>query len=160
MFKNLRSIPWEPGFHWVHSSSLAAEEINIHHEDFPDRVPATLKTLESPTVGAESRTPVAQHLLTTHALVFGDQPFGGKFRDVNVTVGGRTAPDWRIVETLMEHLVAHYPALDDLETLWNWYYDFETLHPFQDGNGRVGGITVAARSHALFPRKGWLAPEQ
>ena len=33
------------------------------------------------------------------------------------------------------------------ENLRHWYFDFETIHPFVDGNGRVGGIIIAAATH-------------
>jgi Fic family protein len=35
------------------------------------------------------------------------------------------------------------------ELVW-WYMLFETIHPFQDGNGRVGGIVVAIMSYSLY----------
>ena len=47
-----------------------------------------------------------------------------------------------------------------LGTLKDWYHDFETIHPFQDGNGRVGGVTVAVLARKFRPEKGWLAPGQ
>jgi fido (protein-threonine AMPylation protein) len=32
------------------------------------------------------------------------------------------------------------------ESIKNWYISFETIHHFSDGNGRVGGIILAAYS--------------
>ena len=53
------------------------------------------------------------------------------------------------VPVLMEQLEAHYLwAIQNMDHLIDWHNDFQTIHPFRDGNGRVGGIIVAAYSRA------------
>ena len=47
-----------------------------------------------------------------------------------------------------------------VDALRDWHLDFETIHPFPDGNRSVGGIRVAAYSHQIFPINGWLGPKQ
>jgi len=76
-----------------------------------------------------------------------------------VIVGLHRPPRAERVEKLMEELMSLY-TISDLDTLVEWYKDFETIHPFQDGNGRVGGVMVAAYSHSLHPDQGWLTVEQ
>ena len=46
------------------------------------------------------------------------------------------------------------------EILLDWYSDFETIHPFQDGNGRVGGVVVAVYSNLWSTEGKYLAPCQ
>ncbi len=59
-----------------------------------------------------------------------------KFREVNVRVGTSTPPDWREVPRLMEQLLATGTNLSPTE----WFREFEEIHPFRDGNGRVGAL--------------------
>ena len=59
----------------------------------------------------------------------------------------------------MNQLEAAYLDLDlHTENLIHWYSDFETIHLYQDGNGRTGGIIVAAFSYLQLGI--YLAPEQ
>jgi len=63
----------------------------------------------------------------------------GNFRgmggnDVNVTVGGRLAPDYSYVPDLMTKWIADLPEMTPLTA----HIRFEAIHPFRDGNGRTG----------------------
>lgn len=65
----------------------------------------------------------------------GDQK--GHYRSVsrvNVRVGNYVAPDWHEVDDLMADW------LDEHEQLSPWlnHVQFESIHPFADGNGRTG----------------------
>ena len=159
-FGYLRHTPWKPTFDWVPNITQAADQINSWHEDYPLRVTATIRALETAwlydlnLIGKEI-------LLDLHMTMFGDKEFAGRWRDVGVIVGSHAPPTYEQIPSLMDSLVQAYSGLDfGTSLLEAWYTDFETIHPFQDGNGRVGGVIVAAFSNRLHPQKGWLAPNQ
>jgi len=155
-FRHLRVIPWIPKFKWVDSIAEAADVINRPHEDYPTRIPNTIKALEIQIGSIEPTL-----LLETHKIVFGDTSHGGQFRNIDVRVGNHIAPRFIEVASMMDELyLVHNPLKVSEESLTDWYTDFETIHPFQDGNGRVGGIVVARYSHLWFPQQGWLVPGQ
>ena len=171
IFNHLRKTPWEPTFTWVATVEEAADQINSFHEDYPKRVPKTMKAIGDLCdmmdnvvllyPGSVKGGIISTYLfLAIHTQVFDDTPFAGRPRDVQVRVGGPRPPPSFEVPRLMAKLQDAYTAVTTLETLKEWYWDFETIHPFQDGNGRVGGIMVAAYSHAFEPSQGWLAPNQ
>jgi hypothetical protein len=156
-FKHLRETEFNPTFEWVETSIEAAEKINLPHEDYPKYVRAT----EDVLLGSfwKLRKIPALLLLRIHKEIFTDKPFAGKFRDVDVRVGEHRPSTWRLVGEQMLMLEKLY-EIKNTKELIEWYKDFETIHPFQDGNGRVGGVIVATYAHNLHPAKGWLAPNQ
>ena len=155
-FEYLRPIPWHPTFSWLRTSIDAADQINSFHLDYPERVCSTIFALEK--VEVENVITNSQ-LRVIHRFIFSDQPFAGKWRDVDVTVGRHRPPVAEAVDGLMLKLESIHTIMD-VKTLTEWYWNFETIHPFQDGNGRVGGVIVAAYSHSLHPDRGWLTVEQ
>lgn len=166
-FHSYRTTPFEPSFTWVPTAREAADRINSFHEDYPKRVPMTERMLELPfEIAGTPRLQGAQEIHTialaaVHWFIFQDLPHAGNFREVNVKVGLHHPPDWQIVPTLMVELQEHYLGkINSIDDLVDWYSDFETIHPFQDGNGRVGGVVVASFAHARHPEQGWLAANQ
>ena len=156
MFKYLRVEEWHPTFTWVSSSAEAADLINQPHEDYPRMVQAT--ELELERLAAQGVLTCTLSLLRQiHLNVFGDRDFAGRWRTVRVRVGLHIPPPPEEVSELMDQLEAAYESFVSTSVLKAWYWDFESIHPFEDGNGRVGGIIVAADSHILSPERGWLA---
>ena len=88
----------------------------------------------------------AELLLAAHQRLFqGDSRFrAGRWRQHNVTVGRFVPPHWELVPRLMEHFDAfirdeHVRLV--LRAVWG-HIQFETIHPFPDGNGRIGRLMV------------------
>ena len=78
----------------------------------------------------------------------------GEFRKVHVQIGssGRFVPPPAVeVERLMDNLQAFMnleeSGYDPLVACFLVHYQFETIHPFKDGNGRVGRALLAMMSY-------------
>lgn len=77
----------------------------------------------------------------------------GKFRDYLIRVGSYVAPDWQDVRDLMEELIRFYNAnkkMNTVELAARMHYKFEKIHPFGDGNGRIGRLIM---NHILWHSK-------
>ncbi len=79
----------------------------------------------------------------THKILLEDrQPdIAGEYRSVQVRVGSDVPPHPTIVEDLIDDLLDRVPSTG-AEAI-QWHVDFEKIHPFADGNGRVGRLLYA-----------------
>jgi Fic family protein len=108
-----------------------------------------------------------EHVLEIHARLLAGtslEPHAGRLREQQNWIGGSSynpcsaafvPPPWERVAALMEDLCEFCNA-DSLPTVAQAaiaHAQFETIHPFIDGNGRTGRVLV----HALLRRRG-LAP--
>lgn len=70
----------------------------------------------------------------------------GKWREYLVRVGIYRAPDWQDVPKLMRQFFLFYKKnkeiMHPVELAAFLHYDFEKVHPFGDGNGRVGRLLI------------------
>lgn len=75
---------------------------------------------------------------TEHAKIYG----AGRYKLLPNTVGGIATTEPKKVETEMKKLISWYNSLKKVtfEDIVEFHYRFELIHPFQDGNGRIGRL--------------------
>ena len=88
-------------------------------------------------------------ILLLHQMLIGgiDDAIAGRFRQPGeyVRVGTHIAPAPEQVERLIDAILVEYSsALDSyfLDKIARFHLDFETIHPFCDGNGRLGRVII------------------
>lgn len=163
-FTSIRIVPFEPDFDWQPDITACADKINSFHlDDYPKYVPATIAALEArlSQPWPANRWPTGAELQDLHHAIFGaDKP--SQWREGNVKVGLHRPPSYELVPKYIDELHKMYQPLPvDRERVIEWYVDLETIHPWLDGNGRVGGCAVALMSwhKKLDPEGRLLTPE-
>ena len=88
-------------------------------------------------------------ILLMHQMLIGgiDDKIAGHFRKTGeyVRVGTHVAPPPEKVEKLISDIITEYTSdlsAYFLDKIAKFHLDFETVHPFCDGNGRIGRILV------------------
>ncbi len=87
-------------------------------------------------------------LLNWHNQIFGESKpdITGRFRNHLVRVGEHLAPDWQDVEDLMKEFFTYAnnkpKEMNIVEFAARTHYRFEKVHPFADGNGRIGRLII------------------
>lgn len=95
-------------------------------------------------------------LLHAHKILMSEMlTSAGTFRNSNVRVGEHIAPQAPLVPELMTQLFEWLQSSDEHMLLKSciFHYEFEFIHPFSDGNGRVGRLWQSVMLHqynALF----------
>ena len=91
-----------------------------------------------------------------HQMLLGgiNDDYAGRIRQTGeyVRVGWHIAPPPGQVKPLLENLINQYNSDDDkyfLEKIAEFHLQFETIHPFCDGNGRMGRLIINLQFAAL-----------
>lgn len=98
-------------------------------------------------------------ILLLHKMLIGsiDEKIAGRFRKLGeyVRVGTHVAPAPEHVEKMIEAVLLEYTSdLTNyfLDKVAKFHLDFETVHPFCDGNGRIGRVLICFQLQRLgFP---------
>jgi Fic family protein len=90
-----------------------------------------------------------ENILLLHQILIGgiDDSIAGRFRKENeyVRVGSHIAPAPEHVEQLVENAITNFDsehAQYFLERVSRFHLEFERIHPFCDGNGRIGRVLI------------------
>ena len=93
-----------------------------------------------------------ERILLLHQMLIGaiDDDIAGRFRQRGeyVRVGAHIAPAPEQVEGMIDEILLQYASdLDSyfLDRIARFHLDFEVIHPFCDGNGRVGRVIINAQ---------------
>lgn len=88
-------------------------------------------------------------ILLLHKMLIGgiNDNIAGRFRTTNeyVRVGSHIAPAPERIEQLLGSLIADYESAHDeyfLDRISKFHLEFERIHPFVDGNGRIGRVLI------------------
>jgi Fic family protein len=86
-------------------------------------------------------------ILDWHNKLFSDTKpeISGKLRDYLVFVSNYKAPDWQDVPNLLNDLfnfIDENNNMNVIELVARTHYKFEKIHPFGDGNGRLGRLLI------------------
>lgn len=107
---------------------------NVHKESAVDA------TMDAWDAISDEESLTHEVVKTGHRHILEDrQPdIAGEYRTIQVYVGDTTPPPPVVVESEMDKLLSWVPN-DPLEAI-EWHIAFEQIHPFADGNGRVGRL--------------------
>lgn len=100
--------------------------------------------------GKSKETELTKELMPLlHQMLIGgiDDAIAGRFRRKGeyVRVGTHIAPAPEHVERMIESVLAEYSSDVSkyfIEKISKFHLDFETIHPFNDGNGRIGRVLI------------------
>jgi hypothetical protein len=87
------------------------------------------------------------HYILTYNLLHPD--YVGKIRKIDVRVGSEICPKSYLVRPLLEKYIEKQSEVRTIKQIFENHVKFENIHPFADGNGRIGRMIVNWFCHKL-----------
>lgn len=152
--KNQIAIAFTYNTNAIEGSTITLEETReiIEHQIAPNKPLKDIKETENHVkifleMLKKKEELTFKTILKWHNDLFKDtkKDIAGKLRDYIVRVGDYRAPDWQDVKDLIKDLIIFYQKnkkMNTIELAARMHYRFEKIHPFGDGNGRVGRILM------------------
>jgi Fic family protein len=108
-----------------------------------------LATLTKTLLHKKSNNLSVRLILSLHKILLSgiDDKIAGRFRSGKewVRVGNHLGANPKFVHTLLQNLVDEYnrnKSRHFLDNIARFHAEFETIHPFVDGNGRIGRVLI------------------
>lgn len=145
----------------IEGSTITLEEARgiIHDKIAPNKPLRDVKETESHSKVfleiLDKKEKISNKLiLKWHKQIFNETKpdISGEYRDYLIRVGGYLAPDWQDVKRLMNQFIRfiNTKKMNPIEFSARIHYRFEKIHPFGDGNGRIGRLLM---NHILWHSK-------
>ncbi|MFI3243219.1 MAG: Fic family protein [Akkermansia sp.] len=141
----------------VEEAAMPLDEIQPERKDDWTEVNNYIKAINS-AIGKLEQLPLSSRLIKqTHQILLdsvrGTHKSPGEFRTSQNWIGGASIADARFIPPAQEHVL---DLMHDFECFINEdtsqlptlikaaiaHYQFETIHPFLDGNGRIGRLLI------------------
>ncbi|MBU1202039.1 MAG: Fic family protein [Nanoarchaeota archaeon] len=138
----------------IEGSTISEEETRdiVAHGIAPSKPLRDVKETEKHAelfkkIFSEKQKITKQSIIHWHNKLFSEtkSDIVGKFRDYLVRVGDYRAPDWQDLNKLLDDFFRFQNSKNNMHTVEfaaRVHYKFEKIHPFGDGNGRIGRLIM------------------
>lgn len=126
-----------------------AVQINAPHEPKAvDETYAAINELEHYFMHINPDLVITQTTIRgVHAAIATWLAHPGSYRTIPVQINNQILDHITVPQQMAD---LHPYRVIDVESLKEWYRLFQEIHPFEDGNGRAGGVIIAGISMAFW----------